>query len=143
VDFIGPRLLFYASDDGLSLSFYRPQSGDAEAILNGSRGETVPTGGESIVAKRSTLPAPATAGRKLDVTQTITDVFERARRGNSSYLTRFGVRDAEVVLSQDGVQTLWEVPDFSIDLAHKDERSILIGQAQVASDKGDWKLDFR
>lgn len=144
VDFIGPRLLFYASDDGLSLSFYRPTNGDPEAMMRGSIPEGIPSGGESVVAKRATLPPPqAAAGRKLDVTRTVTDVFERARRGDSSYLTRFGVKDAEVVLSQGGVQTLWAVPDFSIDLDHKDERSVLVGQANLASDKGDWKLDFR
>jgi hypothetical protein len=97
---------------------------------------------ESVIAKRAE-PAAAGAGRRLDVTQTIADVFERARRGNTSYLTRFGVKDAQVVLSRDGVETLLQVPDFAIDLQHKDERSVLIGQANLGSSKGDWQLEFR
>ena len=40
-------------------------------------------------------------------------------------------------------QTLWQVPDFSIDLQHKNERSVLVGQADLASSKGDWQLEFR
>jgi hypothetical protein len=36
VDFIGPKLLFYASDNGLSLSFYRPSSSDVEKFIKGS-----------------------------------------------------------------------------------------------------------
>ena len=45
-----------------------------------------------------------------------------------------GVKDAQVVLSQDGVETLWQVPDFSIDLEHKDERSVLVGQASLGKE---------
>ena len=48
-----------------------------------------------------------------------------------------------MVLSQNGTQTSWQVPDFSIDLEHGDRRSILIGQANIASAKGDWQLEFR
>ena len=36
VDFIGPRLVFYASDNGLSLSFYRPTSSDVEKFVKGT-----------------------------------------------------------------------------------------------------------
>ena len=36
VDFIGPRLLFYASDNGLSLSFYRPSSSEVEKFVKGT-----------------------------------------------------------------------------------------------------------
>src|SRR4029079_10039683 len=85
---------------------------------------------QSVIVKPS---VPTSAGRQLDVTRTVTDVFERARRGNTSYLTRFGVKDAQVVLSREGGQTLWQVPDFSIDLQHKNERSILVGPADLCS----------
>ncbi len=77
------------------------------------------------------------------MTRTVAEVFERARSGNTSYLTRFGVKDALVVLSQNGTQTSWQVPDFSIDLEHRSRRSILIGQANIASTKGDWQLELR
>src|SRR5262245_20759145 len=148
VDFIGPRLVFYASDNGLSLSFYRPTSSDVEKFVKSTVPGAAPAAPEaqsgaspeSVIVKPS---MPNTAGRQLDVTRTVTDVFERARRGNTSYLTRFGVKDAQVVLSREGGQTLWQVPDFSIDLQHKDERSILVGQADLASSKGNWQLEFR
>ena len=148
VDFIGPKLLFYSSDDGLSLSFYRPTGPDAEALMRGSFVEDSGPG-ESVVAKRPQpeqqpqSPTGTPSGRQLDVTRTVTEVFERARSGRTSYLTRFGVKDAEVVLSQDGSQTLWQVPDFSIDLEHKDERSVLVGQANLNSSKGEWQLEVR
>jgi hypothetical protein len=145
VDFIGPRLLFYASDNGLSLSFYRPTSSDVEKLVKGSVPGAAPAAPEVQpgAPPESVIVKPTNAGRQLDVTQTVTDVFERARRGNTSYLTRFGVKDAQVVLSREGGQTLWQVPDFSIDLQHKNERSILVGQADLASSKGNWQLEFR
>ena len=96
---------------------------------------------ETIIAKRQ--GAPLSGARSLDVTSTIAEVFERARSGNTSYLTRFGVKNALVVLSQNGTQTSWQVPDFSVDLEHKDNRSLLVGQANIASTKGDWQLEVR
>jgi hypothetical protein len=151
VDFIGPLLLFYASDNGLSLSFYRPSSIEVEKFVKGTVQASPPATqdgqpgvpAESVIAKGAEPAIPTSAGRQLDVTRTVADVFERARRGNTSYLTRFGVKDAQVVLSRDGVETLWQVPDFSIDLQHKNERSVLIGQANLATNKGDWQLEFR
>ena len=47
------------------------------------------------------------------------------------------------LLSQNGSETSWQVPDFSIDLEHRDHRSTLVGQANIASSKGDWQLEFR
>jgi hypothetical protein len=149
VDFIGPRLLlFYASDEGLSLSFSRPAGADAGTLIRGSppAGNEAPavseaTVPETVISKRSEPSAGAAVPRQLNITRTIGDVFERARRGNTSYLTRFGVKNAVVVLDQNGAQTFWQVPDFSIDLEHRNQRSILLGQASVASNKGDWQLE--
>jgi hypothetical protein len=150
VDFIGPRLLlFYTSDRGLSLSFSRPANEEGEALIRGSLPDEElrpvmppPTASESVVSKRREGPG-GSASRQLDVTRTISEVFERARQGNTSYLVRFGVKNALVVLDQDGAQTSWRVPDFSIDLEHRDRRSILLGQADIASKKGDWQLEVR
>ncbi|MGA7544304.1 MAG: hypothetical protein WBW08_00520, partial [Methyloceanibacter sp.] len=150
VDFIGPRLLlFYDDAQGLSLKFSRPAVAESEAPIRGSlpaEGDAdqaaplVPP--ETAIAKRRVESVPG--GQVLDVTRTVSEVFERARSGNTSYLTRFGVKDALVVLTQNGAETSWQVPDFSIDLEHKNgQRSILVGQANFASSKGDWQLDFR
>ncbi len=150
VDFIGPRLLlFYDEAQGLSLSFSRPTAAESQAPIRGSLpGEgpadqaIAPAAPETAIAKRRAEPAPG--GQVLDVTRTVSEVFERARSGNTSYLTRFGVKDALVVLSQNGAETSWQVPDFSIDLEHKGgNRSTIVGQANFASSKGDWQLDFR
>jgi AsmA-like protein/uncharacterized protein DUF3971 len=149
VDFIGPRLLlFYDSAQGLALSFSRPPATENETSIRGSlpagevTGNPSPPSTETAIAKRRIDSAPG--GQALDVARTVAEVFERARSGSTSYLTRFGVKDALVVLNQNGTETSWQVPDFAIDLEHKNgRRSILVGQANFASSKGDWQLDFR
>ena len=149
VDFIGPRLLmFYNQQQGLTLTFQKPAAGESETLIRGSlpaegppADEGAAAAPETVIAKRS--EAPAAGGRKLDLTSTITEMFARARQGNTSYLTRFGFKNALVVLSQSGTETSWQVPDFAIDLEHKDKRSIIVGQANVASSKGDWQLEVR
>jgi hypothetical protein len=145
VDFIGPRLLlFYNPDQGLTLTFQKPAASESETLIRGSLpaedpplGEDVPPPTETVIAKR--LEAPQAGGRRLD----LTEVFERARQGNTSYLTRFGFKNALVVLNQNGAETSWQVPDFAIDLEHRDSRSIIVGEANVASTKGDWQLEVR
>jgi len=149
VDFIGPRLLMsYNDDQGLSLAFSKPTGDDdSDALM---RGALPADGMSSEAAKQMPLQGaaarraePIAAARKFNLTNTVTEVFDRARRGDTSYLTRFGFKNAIVVLNQDGAQTLWQVPDFSIDLKHHDRRSILVGQANVASSRGDWQLEVR
>ncbi len=146
VDFIGPRLLlFYNDDQGLSLTFTRPSAVETEAAIRGSIAEGDDPGAapSSAIAKRPESPI-AGGGRKLDLTSAVNDVFDRARKGTtSSHLTRFGFKDALVALDQNGTQTLWQVPDFSIDLEHRNKRSIIVGQANLASSKGDWQLELR
>jgi AsmA-like protein/uncharacterized protein DUF3971 len=146
VDFIGPRLvLAYDPVQGLALSFARPADGEAEAPIRGSlpAGESVEQDAGPPPTATAKQPDHAGGGQVLDVTRTVAEVFERARSGNTSYLTRFGVKDARVVLSRDGTQTSWQVPDFSIDLEHSSRRTVLVGQANIASAKGDWQLEFR
>ena len=145
VDFIGPRLLlFYNPDQGLTLTFQKPAASESETLIRGSLpaegpplGEDAPPPTETVIAKR--LEAPQAGGRRLD----LTEVFERAREGKTSYLTRFGFKNALVVLNQNGAETSWQVPDFAIDLEHRDSRSIIVGEANVASTKGDWQLEVR
>ena len=147
VDFIGPRLLLtHEAGRGLSLSFSRAAPSDDEPALPDASPQAAALAGEtripeSVIVKRQ-VERPG-GGQVLDVTRTVAEVFERARKGDSSYLTRFGVQNALVVLTHGDTQTSWQVPDFSVDLEHHDARSVLVGQANFASAKGDWQLEMR
>lgn len=144
VDFIGARLLlFYSDDQGLSLSFSEASEVDALARSEQSSGASQASPfGELKPSEELVERANEAAGQKLNVTETVADVFEEARKGSNSYLTRFGVEDALVLLTHNGEQTFWEVPDFSVDLKHERWRSVLVGQATMRSDDGDWRLEF-
>ena len=147
VDFIGPRLLLtHEAGRGLSLSFSRAAPSGAEPALPDASPQAAAPAGEtripeSVIVKRQ-VERPG-GGQVLDVTRTVAEVFERARKGDSSYLTRFGVQNALVVLTHGDTQTSWQVPDFSVDLEHHNARSVLVGQANFASAKGDWQLEMR
>ena len=107
VDFIGPRLLmFYNQQQGLTLTFQKPAAGESETLIRGSlpaegppADEGAAAAPETVIAKRS--EAPAAGGRKLDLTSTITEMFARARQGNTSNLTRIGFNNAIVALCFD------------------------------------------
>lgn len=133
VDFIGPRLLlFYTAQDGLSLTFSR--DADARSAPQ-SAPQPVDSAGLPIIG----------SPKDINLTRTVTAAFAQARRHKtaSSFLTRFGVRDAVVVFDQLGKQSYWQVPDFSIDLEHKKRESLIFGQGEVASEEGPWKFNFR
>lgn len=138
VDFIGPRLLLFQSKEGgLSLSFSREDASRAPAAaLRGSVGE-----------QHNVAPGMAiiSSSRSIDLAPTIVEAFDQARKRKtaSSYLSRFGVRDAVVIFDQLGKQSYWQVPDFSIDLEHKKKTSIILGGGNISSTSGPWKFKFR
>ncbi len=150
VDFIGPRLLlFYTADGGLSLTF---ADGRTEPTV--LRGSVPPDGSgkanpdsNAVIAKNEEQHEVSlfARSRQIDITKTITSAFESARRREtaSSYLSRFGVQDAVVVFEQGGDQSYWQVPDFSIDLEHGDESSVLLGEANIDAKSGPWNLQFK
>ncbi len=147
VDFIGPRLLlFYTPETGLSLTFSRGVSEPKTAKDAQSPAGPAPADPQSAATEPLepgiALIAPS---RKINLTRTITSAFESARRRETatSYLTRFGVRDAIVIFDQGGKASVWQVPDFSIDLEHRQKRSIILGEASISSATGPWKLKFR
>ncbi|XSG82762.1 MAG: AsmA-like C-terminal domain-containing protein [Methyloligella sp. ZOD6] len=143
VDFIGPRLLlFYSDDQGLSLSFSETAEANALPLPRQPTGASQASPFGELVPNADLVEHAEAAGPKLNVTETMSQVFERARKGSNSYLNRFGVQDALVLLTHDGKQTIWQVPKFSVDLKHERWRSLLVGQATMRSDKGDWNLSF-
>ncbi|MGI9381742.1 MAG: AsmA-like C-terminal region-containing protein [Methyloligellaceae bacterium] len=145
VDFIGPRLLlFFSPQTGLSLTFSRGSDGSDKGAPTGTAARRGPSVGIPMPEPGMPLIVPSKS-KQINLTRTITAAFERARRREtaSSYLSRFGVRDAVVVFDQNGKQSYWQVPDFAIDLDHRQKRSILIGQAMISSGNGPWQFNFR
>ena len=149
VDFIGPRLLLFHTDEGgLSLSFSRADTASAVPPPAGGAGQTPSQPGSDAsgtsAAVKPGMPIVG-SGKEINITRTVTAAFDQARKRKtaSSFLTRFGVRDAVVVFDREGTQSFWQVPDFAIDLDHGKRRSIILGQGEISSVSGPWKFNFR
>ena len=119
VDFIGPRLLLFHTDEGgLSLSFSRADTASAVPPPAGGAGQTPaqpgPDASGTSAAVRPGMPIVG-SGKEINITRTVTAAFDQARKRKtaSSFLTRFGVRDAVVVFDREGTQSFWQVPDFA------------------------------
>jgi hypothetical protein len=120
VDFIGPKLTFLHSEkSGFSLSL--PMS-------------------SAYKSKNST-----TSGEQVNFIKTVSDIFTHAREEQDAYayLTKFGVKRARVQLDHNGKQSLWQIPDFTIDLAHYKKHSTLQGYSDASPETGQWKLHFK
>ena len=151
VDFIGPRLLLFQTEEGgLSLSFTRSTaSADPQSALRGRVGEGAAPGKGSTSSGQHALAEPGISiigqSKGINLSRTIAAAFDqvRKRKTASAYLSRFGVRDAVVIFDQLGKQSFWQVPDFSIDLKHKKKESIILGKGAISSASGPWKFNFR
>ena len=59
------------------------------------------------------------------------------------YLDAVGLRNATVIIEAAGRQTTWQIPEFDVDLQHKQKRSIVSGRIRVATAGEPWLLTFR
>jgi AsmA-like C-terminal region len=152
VELIEPRLFLYYSDGGgLSLSFPRPLAGDAAEVGTWTTQTNPPASAAAREATPMQVPVPVEAKRspagplkRIDLARVITQMSARARRrlDASSYLKAFGLRNATVVLEYNGRSTEWRVPKLGMDLRHERRRSVIAGQATIASGGRPWELSF-
>ncbi|MDA7948606.1 MAG: DUF3971 domain-containing protein [Hyphomicrobiaceae bacterium] len=149
VDFIGPRLLLFHTDEGgLSLSFSRAEPDRAgQGFGSADSGAQTPMVSGSRDAPAMVKPGMPIVGsaKEINITRTVAAAFDQARKRKtaSSFLTRFGVRNAVVAFDRDGAQSFWQVPDFAIDLDHGKKHSIIMGQGEITSASGPWTFNFR
>ena len=132
IELIEPRLyLSYAPHTGLSLSF----TPSASAAATAAPADAVPATAEP--------PAAATTHKKLDPLAFVQRMTGQAGNGEArTFLREIGLRDAVVLVDHDGAKSQWRVPELAIDLDHRQNRTIISGQASVASDHGAWTGTF-
>jgi hypothetical protein len=158
VDLIGPRLfLHYSEDKGLALSAGAPPSAEGGAGLGDDRlrstaadepqrqaspfQERAPL---TQSAPRQGLPDPgAPTAPPLNLTKLLRDAFAAMRRGETAYLTSFGITDAVVFFDRGDSITRWDVPRVAIDLAHEGKNSELLGEVTVRSGAQNWQMKLR
>jgi hypothetical protein len=155
VDLIGPRLfLHYSEEKGLAVSAASSRGvkgdfGAAEPSVPPSRSgnaRTAPASGgnerqRAADAAPVTPPVPTTP--PLNLTKVLNDLFVQMRRGESAYLTSFGIRDAVVFFDRGQHITRWDVPSVAIDLAHERKNSAVLGDLTISSGAASWQVKFR
>ncbi len=146
VDLIGPRLfLHYSEEKGLTISSGNPRAAKADPVgqpVSGAeaaqRTPADPLADGSIPADAPSATAPA-----LDLTTALKNVFVAMRRGETAYLTNFGIRDAVVFFDRGEHVTRWDVPQATIDLDHERRNSAVLGNVTVRSGAGEWQVKLR
>lgn len=151
VELIEPRLfLSYSPSAGLSLSFSAP------AVVPAPRPARPRSAAERSLSPPPQKPVPAPAAgpappaaegeaqlKKLDAASLLKRMTAETRTGaTTSFLREFGLRDATVLIDHDGAESLWRVPEFTVDFDHRGATTVISGQARVDSGDGGWRLAF-
>jgi AsmA-like C-terminal region/Protein of unknown function len=147
LDLISARLvLFYADDGSLSLKF-SPVPPKREG--NVPPPPFVPVPAEGAPAASAPVDGDADGDGmllgRIDLVKVLAEASARARRGETAgaYLREVGLRSATVVVDNGRRKTVWQVPQFDLDLDHRRTRSSLAGRAKIESAAGPWELTFR
>jgi len=133
VDLIGPRVLLHVDDEnGIALTV-DAQTGAAPPARESPPTVTANTGDAETSDKRTIALVPA-------VNQLFDDLG--AGENNSSYLSSFGIRDAEFFVARDDRVTRWQVRALEVDLERRERQSVLTGRASIGSDTRAWDMTF-
>jgi AsmA-like C-terminal region/Protein of unknown function len=143
LDLISARLvLFYADDGSLSLKF--------SPVPHKREGDMPPPPFVPVPAEGATPPASAADGDgmllgRIDLVKVLAEASARARRGETAgaHLREVGLRSATVIVDNGRRKTVWQVPQFDLDLDHRRTRSSVAGRAKIESAAGPWELTFR
>lgn len=134
VEFISPKLqLAHTDTGGLTLRFQTSDTAPPQQPLS------------SNTARRPTATRASVATERTDIIRAVADQIAAARHGGqtASYLTTFGVRDAEIEIERKGRTTVWRMPSFAIDLAYLQKRSVISGDGTLITGAQPWTLSFR
>ena len=153
VDLIGPRLfLQYSEERGIALSFADPR--DLKGDLQGARRElTGPTPNALSQADQQTEQANSSPtsqgvigrarGRAVNLTHALSDIFAATRKGESAYLTSFGIRDAAIFFDKGDEITRWLIPSVDVELDRAGKNSAVSGNLVVQAPSGRFEVQFR
>ncbi|KAB2845835.1 MAG: hypothetical protein F9K44_16405, partial [Hyphomicrobiaceae bacterium] len=133
VEFISPKLQLSHSDaGGLSLRFQTANADPRKSAVTPAK------------VKKAHDLTPSLPER-IDIISAVADQIAAAREGRqtTSFLTTFGVRDAEIEIERKGRTTIWQVPSFVVDLAYLQKRSVISGEGTLITGDRPWSLTFR
>jgi hypothetical protein len=142
IDLLQPRIVMFESDrPAYTLGYGRDLQGRTLTMPPRSSEEPVarPTR-ETEVVKTVTI------GRgRIDAARRVAEIAAQMRRrsGAASFLETLGLKDASLVMSDDGQQTVVQIPSLELTMRHMSRRSIVEGGGTIAAGGAPFKYRFR
>jgi hypothetical protein len=98
------------------------------------------TARETEIAKTVTI----VRGR-IDAARRIAEIASeiRQRKGAASFLETIGLKDASLIMSDDGHQSEFQVPSLELTMRHTSRRSIMSGEGTIAANNTVFRYRFR
>ncbi|MFP3920906.1 MAG: AsmA-like C-terminal region-containing protein [Dichotomicrobium sp.] len=132
VELIGPRVLLQINEnDNIALSV---DARSQDTLPQPIPVPAAPDAGQQAQPDKRAIPlAPA-----------VNKLFDGLGVGEDggSYLTTFGLRDAEFFLARAESVTRWQIRQFEVDLERSGGQSMLLGRASVGDDARAWDMTF-
>lgn len=133
IDLIGPRVLLHVTEDeGVALTV-DAQTGAAPTALQAPATVTAIPRARDDESKRTIALVPA-------INQLFKDLG--AGESSSSYLTSFGILNAEFFVARQDRVTRWQVRNFGVELERRERQSVLSGHARIGSAQRAWDMTF-
>lgn len=150
VELIGPRLfLQYSEEKGLALSFGDPSDPKPNTALvktepgnQGLQEQAVNAADQGNATAQAVFNPHATA-RAMNLSKVASNLFSLMRKGESAYLSSFGIRDAKIFFDRGDQITSWDIPNVHIELEHVGKNSVLLGEVVVKTPLDEWRTEFR
>ncbi len=142
VDLLQPRVVLFASErPSYMLGYGRDLQGRTFSMPAASAregGSAAPN--ESEVAKTVTIVRD-----RIDAARQVADIVGemRRRKGAASFLETLGLKEASLVISDDGQQTVLQIPSLELTLRHRSQRSVVSGSGTLAGTGEPFKYSFR
>ena len=142
IDLLQPRVVLFSPDrPSYMLGYGRDLQGRTFSMPGTSSDGAVATPAtETAVAKTVTI----VRGR-IDAARRVAEIAGemRQRKGAASFLETLGLKDASLVMSDDGRQTVLHVPSLELTMRHTSRRSIVSGSGTIAANGTAFKYNFR
>lgn len=146
IDLLAPRVVLFSSDrPSYMLGYGHDLQGrtltmpTAPASTSKSASGTVPSH-ETEVAKTVTIMRD-----RIDAVRQVAEIAAemRRRKGAASYLETLGLKDASLIISDDGQQAVLQLPSLELSLRHNSQRSVISGEGTLVGTGDPFKYRFR
>jgi hypothetical protein len=141
IDLLQPRIVLFESDrPSYLLGYGRDLQGRTLTMPPSSPAAAALPARETEVVKTVTI----VSGR-IDAARRVAELAAqmRQRKGAASFLETLGLKDASLVMSDDGQQTVLQIPTLELSMRHTSRRSIVEGAGMIAAGGAPFKYRFR